>query len=336
MFPDTKYMGSKQSILPFITHHLKSLSFRSAVDAFSGSGCVAYAMKKMGKRVVANDFHTFAFHIAKATVENNTTTLAASEISKIIRKNTKAKTFVRDTFTGLYFNEEDCEFIDNTYTNIQNIGSEIKKSIAMAALCRACMKKRPRGIFTFVGNKGGDGRRDLKISLKQQFIEAVALLNRAVFSNRRRNRATCMDVFSMPTQDADLVYIDPPYVSPHSDCDYTRRYHFVEGLCSYWQGIDIQNHTVTKKFRSYPTAFKNLHTARDAFLRLFDKFRHCILVVSYGSNSIPDRTEMVQLLRQFKKNVTVHETDHKYCFGNHRHKVGKNNNDVSEYLFIGM
>jgi DNA adenine methylase len=29
---------------------------------------------------------------------------------------------------------------------------------------------------------------------------------------------------------ADLVYLDPPYVSHYSDCDYTRRYHFVEIL----------------------------------------------------------------------------------------------------------
>ncbi|HAL91608.1 MAG TPA: hypothetical protein DCM68_01110, partial [Verrucomicrobia bacterium] len=39
-FPETKYMGSKQRLLPFILKHISSLKFRSFLDAFSGSGCV--------------------------------------------------------------------------------------------------------------------------------------------------------------------------------------------------------------------------------------------------------------------------------------------------------
>ena len=335
-FPNTKYMGSKQAILPFIVRHLKGLSFRTAMDAFSGSSCVGYAMKKLGKRVIANDFHRFAFHIAKATVENNSTILSTEDMDRLTRPNPSAGTFVRDTFTGLYFDEKDCRFIDYVCANIQQMRSTLKRSLALASLCRACMKKRPRGIFTFVGNKGRDGRRDLKISLRQQFMEAVELFNGAVFSNRNANKATCLDVFDTCTRGIDLVYVDPPYVSTHSDCDYTRRYHFIEGLCSYWQGMELQMRTVTKKIRSYPTAFKSARTIHEAFRRLFDHFRNCTLVVSYGSNGIPSRDEMVGLLRQFKRRVRVEKTNHKYCHGNHRHKVGENNNDVSEYLFIGV
>jgi DNA adenine methylase len=293
-------------------------------------------MKCLGKRVAANDFHEFAYHTAKATIENNSTKLGSEDIAQLLRSNAGAGTFVRQTFVGLYFDEEDCEFVDNTYSNIQAMRGRLKKSLALASLCRACMKKRPRGIFTFVGNKGRDGRRDLKITLRQQFLEAVELFNRTVFSNGRHNVATCRDVFDTSPKGFDLVYIDPPYISPHSDCDYTRRYHFIEGLCSYWKGKELQAHTVTKKIPSYPTAFKSPHTARDAFLRLFEHFRESTLVVSYGSNGIPARDEMVALLRKFKRRVWVHETDHQYCFGNHRHKVGDNNNQVSEFLFIGI
>jgi DNA adenine methylase len=335
-FPDTKYMGSKQSILPFIVQHVERLSFKSALDAFSGSGCVAYALKCLGKRVVANDFHRFAFHIAKATIENNSTILTAEDVAHLVHKNPRAGSFVIDTYSGLFFYEADCAFIDSAYSNILELQSPLKRSLAFAALCRACMKKRPRGIFTFVGDKGRDGRRDLKISMKQQFLEAVQLFNNAVFSNRKRNKATCEDVFATSAKGIDLVYIDPPYVSPHSDCDYTRRYHFIEGLCSYWQGISLQENTITRKIPSYPTAFKSASGAHDAFARLFEHFRECILVVSYGSNGIPSRDEMLYLLRQVKRRVRVQEIGHKYCFGNHSHTVGQNNNDVSEYLFIAQ
>ena len=33
-FPDTKYMGSKQTLLPFILRHVAALRFRRALDVF--------------------------------------------------------------------------------------------------------------------------------------------------------------------------------------------------------------------------------------------------------------------------------------------------------------
>jgi len=333
-FPDTKYMGSKQAFLPFIVNHISRLRFETALDAFSGSSCVAYALKQMDKRVFANDFLKLGYHLAKATIENNTTTLNNEDIAFLISRNPKAGNFIQRKFKELYFSDEDCRFLDNAYANIMLLKSHLKRSLALSALCRACMKKRPRGIFTFVGCKGWDGRKDLKISMQDQFSNAISLLNSAVFTNGKKNRAFCSDVFDLSPRGIDLVYLDTPYVSPHSDCDYTRRYHFVEGLCSYWHGLEIQDNTVTKKIKSYPTAFKSTKTINDAFYNLFNHFKNSIIVVSYGSNGIPNKNEMVKLLKYFKKKVEVYGISHKYSFGNHGHKIGNNNNNVTEYLFI--
>jgi DNA adenine methylase len=206
--------------------------------------------------------------------------------------------------------------------------------MALAAASRACMKKRPRGLFTFTGRKGWDGRADLTLSMREQFLIAVNAFNAAVFSNNQQNKAFNQDVFSLPTDLADLVYIDTPYISPFSDCDYTRRYHFVEGYCRYWEGLEIMANTRTKKIRSYETAFATKATARQAFQCLFRHFRKSIIVVSYSSNSIPGKEAMIELLKNEKSKVTVHEAAHRYHHGNHAHKVGDNNNEVTEYLFI--
>ena len=45
-FPQTRYMGSKQNLLPFLLTHISGLKFHRALDAFSGSNCVAYALKR--------------------------------------------------------------------------------------------------------------------------------------------------------------------------------------------------------------------------------------------------------------------------------------------------
>lgn len=170
--------------------------------------------------------------------------------------------------------------------------------------------------------------------MSQQFIEAVDAINGSVFSNGRANKAFNEDVFDLPNNIADLVYLDPPYVSRYSDCDYTRRYHFVEGLCTYWKDADIMMGTKTKKLRSYETAFASKSGVTEAFRRVFHHFRKSILVVSYSSNCLPSRDEIESLLKEVKKNVVVHELAHKYHHGNQAHKVGDNNNSVSEYLFI--
>jgi DNA adenine methylase len=333
-FPDTKYMGSKRALLPFIMRHVSKLEFQSVLDAFSGSACVSYQLKKAGKRVFSNDFLHFAFHTARATVENSATRLTQDDLRLLLTASPAAGTFIRERYAGLYFSYEDCAFLDNLRANIDKLSGRIKQSMALAAACRACMKKRPRGIFTFVGKKGWDGRRDLRLTMAEQFLAAVGALNSAVFSNNLRNKATREDVFELDPSAADLVYIDTPYIGPHSDSDYTRRYHFLEGFCTYWKGCEIQEHTLTKKIPSYPTAFSSRRTALSAFTRLFAHFARCKMVVSYSSNGVPSKQEIISMLRRHKSTVKAYETRHRYCFGNHAHRVGHNNNDVTEYLFV--
>ena len=333
-FPATKFMGSKQRILPFIMRHVDGLKSENVLDAFSGSGCVAYAFKRLGVQVHANDFLSFAFHIARATVQNNATRLTEEDVRDLLKPNRNAGSFIQDTFGSLYFSEEDNYFLDNLWANMKHLTSHLKRSLALAAACRAAMKKRPRGIFTFTGKKGWDGRKDLKLTMKDQFLSAVCEFNDAVWSNGKDNKATCSGVFDIDPQGYDLVYIDTPYVSPYSDCDYTRRYHFVEGFCSYWKDSDIMYSTRTKKIRSYETAFSKKNGVHDAFQQLFHHFRKSNLVVSYSSNGVPGKAEMIKLLLNEKREVRVHEFLHRYHHGNHGHKVGNNNNKVVEYLFV--
>src|SRR2546430_7609613 len=246
-FPETKYMGSKQVLLPFILKHISPLRFNRVLDAFSGSGCVAYALKQTGAEVHTNDFLKFAFHIARATIENNSTLLTDADVKMLLSPNRSADDFIQTTFGDRYFSGVDNRFLDNLWANIQELKGRAKRSLAIAAACRAAMKKRPRGIFTFTGMKGWDGRKDLRLTMKEQFLLGVSQFNGAVFSNKRRNKAQCEDVFSVDPKGYDLIYIDTPYVSPFSDCDYTRRYHFVEGFCTYWKGAEILGNTLTKK-----------------------------------------------------------------------------------------
>ena len=107
-------------------------------------------------------------HIARATVENNATRLTDEDVRGLLEPNKNAGTFIQDTFRALYFTEEDNHFLDNLWANMKHLRGQLKRSLALAAACRAAMKKRPRGIFTFTGKKGWDSRRDFELTMKDQ------------------------------------------------------------------------------------------------------------------------------------------------------------------------
>lgn len=333
-YPSTRYMGSKSKLLPKIWDIASQFKFESAIDLFSGSGVVGYMLKTQGKTVVSNDYMAMANVYAKASIENSHVKLAASTALELLQQANDNDGFVATTFSGLYFTNEENRLIDDLRANIKRLRNPYERAIATAALIRTCIKKRPRGIFTYVGHRYDDGRKDLKTTFADHFLNAVEVINASVFDNGVDHKARHGDAATI-THRSDLIYIDPPYYSPLSDNEYVRRYHFVEGLARDWQDVEIQTHTLTKKFKSYPTPFSSRQGAVDAFNMLFKKFNESILLVSYSSNSQPTLEEMVSLMSAYKKHVEVISIDHRYSFGNQSHKIGDNKNGVKEYIFVG-
>lgn len=334
LYPPTRFMGSKRKLLDEIWSVASRFEFDNVIDLFSGSGIVGYMFKSHGKTVISNDYMAMSATFTKAMIENNTVTLPIEEAKDLMIQHGKIDSFVSDTFKDLYYTDDENELIDILRTNISSIDNEYKKAIAMTALIRACTKKRPRGIFTYTGHRYDDGRKDLQKSLSQQFLEAVDAVNNAVFDNHKANLSVNGDAMALSTDKPDLVYIDPPYYSRLSDNEYVRRYHFIEGLARNWEGVEIQEHTKTKKFKSYPTPFSTKDGAYDAFDKLFSKFSDSILIVSYSSNSLPTQDDMVSLMKKYKNNVEVVPVDYKYSFGNQA-DAKTHRNSVQEYLFIG-
>ena len=332
-YPPTRFMGSKQKLLHEVWAVASQFGAETITDLFSGSGIVSYMFKAQGKTVLSNDYMAMSATFSKAMVENNTVTLSSCTAEELLLAQKESDHFVARTFQGLYYTDEENDLIDTLRTNIAHLRNPYERAIAMTALIRACIKKRPRGIFTYTGHRYDDGRKDLQKTLEEQFLEAVELVNAAVFDNGRASRARWGDAMTVRIP-SDLVYMDPPYYSPLSDNEYVRRYHFVEGLARNWEGVEIQEHTLTKKFKSYPTPFSTRLGAAEAFDRLFRKFAKSVLVVSYSSNSLPTQEEMLVLMAKYKEHVEVIPVDYKYSFGNQA-TAKTHRNAVQEYLFVG-
>jgi DNA adenine methylase/adenine-specific DNA-methyltransferase len=332
-FPRLRYMGSKYRLLPHLERVFAELGGATAVDAFSGSGVVSYLLKAQGFQVTSNDFLNFPAVIARATVQNSSVTLDAETVDAICGPPADDRDFIQTTFDGLYFDQADRQFLDSAWSHIDQL-TGYRRDLAIAALVLSAARKQPRGVFTFTdSSRYADGRRDLQLSLREHFRERVADYNRVVFSNREKSTAIRGEVLDIPATTPDIVYLDPPYAPPRDDNDYIKRYHFLEGLSVYWQGVTIMEGTKTKKLEKRYTPFAYKRTIEDALLQTFEHFEDAgAIVLSYSSNAIPDADRIVDLLGKVKTSVEVTSIDHKYHFGTHSAAVRR---DVSEYLFIG-
>ncbi|HLH18685.1 MAG TPA: DNA adenine methylase [Bryobacteraceae bacterium] len=333
-YPELRYMGSKHRLLPWIHGVLRNLSFETAADPFVGSGCVAYLLKAMGKRVIASDFLNFPTVLASATVGNSRYRLDGPALKMLLAPRSNGPHFIERTFDGIFYTTEDLRFLDRVSANVDNLAQPEQRALARAALIRSCLKKQPRGVFTVSGNlsRYDDGRRDLRLSIEEHFLEQVEAFNRIVFDNGRRHTIRRGDVFSLKPKGVDLVYLDPPYVPRSDDNCYMKRYHFLEGLSCYWTGVRIMQETRVKKIEKPYTPFSYRQTAIEAFDRLFKLYRESIIVLSYSSNGFPDREILEKLLRQYKPTVTAFERPHRYHFGTHD-RVERA--EVHEYLIVG-
>ena len=111
-YPMIRYMGSKFRLLPWIHGVLSEIQFDSALDGFSGSGCVGYLLKAMGKQVHSVDFLNFPTVIATAMIENPGVILDECDIELLLTYDSQHRRFIENKFDGIFFTTDDLRFLD--------------------------------------------------------------------------------------------------------------------------------------------------------------------------------------------------------------------------------
>ena len=153
--PSTRYQGSKRKLISWLQSALGDLRFSTAVDLMSGTGTVAYMLKGMGKRVIANDYLYSNHATLVAFIENPSTLLRDEDIEWLLETHDEVlySTFIADTYKGFYFTGPENEWLDRVASNIvafRGAGpaeTKYKKALAEHALVQACLMKRPFNLF---------------------------------------------------------------------------------------------------------------------------------------------------------------------------------------------
>lgn len=324
-FPPTRYQGSKFKYLDWIWYCIKDLKFESFLDAFGGTGSVSYKMKIENKNVTYNDILKFNHIIGSALIENDDEIITDDEINFIISadNNHNYPSFIEDTFSDIYYTDEENKWLDITVSNINRIENIYKRNIALFALFQSCIIKRPYNLFhrknlyirqseveRSFGNKSS-----WDTPFEIHFRNFVKQANTAIFSTGKSNKALNKNVFDI-ANNYDLVYFDPPYISEKGiGTDYLDFYHFLEGIVQYERWGDLIDYkSKHKRLINSRSEWSNPNLIESSFEKLIKQFKDSIIVISYRSDGIPSINTLKNMLYGHGKEVIVYESsDMKYA-----------------------
>jgi len=348
----TGFMGSKYLMLGWIESQVPK-GAESFLDAFSGGANVAYHFKRKGMKVIANDLLRFPYHLARAVIENSSEKLTDEDVEKILAPNPDAGTFIVDQFYGYYYTKPVLRWLDQVWANIQKLHG-YKKDLALAALGSTVKAKSAFGQFsrskmhrkaglesdlpavTYAAQAGASlEQSQLSNPPLSKFIESfkrsVRQLNNLVFDNGKECKAFNLDATeAVRRYGADVLYLDPPYVTEFGSNDYEDSLHFVEGLMTRWADKEIKP-TPRRNFPSRTRYTKESIKALMESLASGSRGRYGTVILSYRDRAYPREDGIREIFSEHFGQVRVRGMEVNY---NIAKDIGREGKHARELLFI--
>ncbi|MCX6278288.1 MAG: DNA adenine methylase [Bacteroidetes bacterium] len=317
-FPEPQYLGAKHTHLAWIKKFIPN-NFNTAIDAFAGSQSVAFLFKQMGYKTITNDFLNFNNQIGLALIENKNTKLTNEDLKLLFQpaKNKKDFELIGNTFTNVFFEKDEAEFLDNFRANIPLIDNSIKQAIAFAVINRSMTRKITMGHFghtqalVYASDPERIKRnRSLVRPIKEIFEEILPKYNNAIFDNKQENQSFNKNILELlPTlENIDLAYFDPPYCDSHAD--YQGFYHLLETFTEYWKDKEFINGI--KRYE--PQRFSGFDKKRDvinSFEKLFELSEEIPnWLISYNNRSYPGIKEFEKIISKYRDLTVEAKTYH--------------------------
>lgn len=311
----TNYVGSKQKLLDWIWKNTPD-DIGSVADAFSGSAAVAYMFKTKGLRVSANDWLLYAYHTARAIVENSHATVSADEAEDLLKARNPKK--IARGYAGKYFADEGIhELIDIIRTNIEGM-SGFKRDIALSALGRTAITARGHFGHFHSGTPSEDYTAG---KFRDTFLRNVERLNGLVIDGPDGCKASRKDASEFLSGiKVDLAYVDPPYATEFASTNYGRLYGFIEHMMAYGENSPAVDEATTKG---------NSKELFDGFLSASKHIRH--LMISYRDKAHPGIKDIEDMASAAGRTVSLKSREVKYHI---RRQDGSEANEAVENMFV--
>lgn len=348
--PPFRIIGSKYNILFDIYKVLRKekISGRSFFDTFSGSAVVGRFFKKMFS-IISNDNLYFSYVLQHALIVINKYPDFSNLNLRSLPKHPKKRIykileylnhiegiegFICKHYTPA---SKNIDGIERKYFSIKNgmkidairmkieewfrsgCISEDEYFYLIASLLLAVQKVANISGTYGAFNKFWDPRAYKPLILK--FIKVIP----SNFTHRAYNE----NVFNLLEKvTSDIAYIDPPYNSRQ----YIANYHLLETIAKY-DNPKIKGKTGIREYGNKErSVFCSKKRVRDAFLKLLMELRAKYIIISYNSEGLLSKDQIIQILKDCKiKEIKVYEIPYRRFKSNNTSKKTM----VNEYLFVG-
>ncbi|EOY2580746.1 DNA adenine methylase [Enterococcus faecium] len=299
-----RYLGSKRKLIDFIIETISPYDnqIRSVADIFGGTGVVADAFRKKGKKIIINDILQ-SNYVAYQTWFGNEK-VDKDKIKYYINKLNSLEgtsNYVSENFGNAYFSMENAMKIGAIREEIEKINdiNKREKSFLLTSLIYATDK-----VANTVGHY--DAYR------KKMDSHDSLVLKIPAFNNNENNEIYCNDANRLVKEiSADLTYIDTPYNSRQ----YGDAYHLLENIVE-WKKPELMG--VAKKMidRRKIKSLYSTNKAPQAFEDLIKNINSKYILVSYNnmakkgdgrSNAKISNEEIIEILSK-KGNLKIYET----------------------------
>lgn len=336
-----RYIGGKSLLLDNINNIILSCTedVKSVADLFSGSGVVATNFKKQGYQVVANDLLYFSYVLNRGSIAlNSIPTFTELGFDPIQYLNSLS---VNDTDIQL----SDC-FIYNNYSpnrisNRMYFQNENALKIDIIRITIEEWKKAGKideneyfyllssliSAAPYVSNIAGVYGAYLK-HWDPRAYKTLSLVPPEIVNNGVENT-----VYNCNSNDlaadlyADLVYIDTPY----NERQYLPNYHILETIAKY-DYPDIKGITGMRNYQKEKSDYCCKTKVISAFDDLLSKLNTRYILISYNTDGLLSKEQMIELLMKHGKSSTFKLFE--YGYRRYKNRIPNNNGELKEQLYF--
>lgn len=338
-----KYLGNKTRLLPFIESSMKDYGIEFSgtfIDIFSGTASVGYFFKKLGFKVISNDFMTYSYIAQQAkiklnhepsfvNVSNNGFTGFANYLLSIDGK----EGYFYENFapSGKYnrqfFSDENAKKIDSIRDELESLltNNKINKSEYYYILNSLIDSA------DYVANISGTYGAYLKI-WRSMALKKLPLKKSEIYNNHFENFVYQEDANNLIRHiKGDVLYLDPPY----NQRQYASNFHVLESL-AVWDKQDLYGKSGLRDYTHQKSDYSYKSKAFTSLIDLVINADVKYVILSYNNEgiiSIGDIKDFFESLGKYK----MYKLDYKRfrTDGLESNRIFKVTNDkVVEHLFI--
>lgn len=324
------YIGSKYQLLDWLHEKIlektgfETLAGKTVVDGFAGTGIVSYFLRTKGCKVLANDAEAYSAAITRAFVSEVWSPAAQATLDRLNKdlaenKHSTTTGFMTRNYSPVegcerkFFTVDNARRIDYCYEKIKSLATEIQPILMASLLLSADAVANVPAVYGCY-LKNYKARAKVPLVLKPIHTNTTAAVE--------GSNCTKYDVATMPTVSADIAYLDPPY----NERQYSKNYFPLNMILEpSAQALKGKTGIPVECFLS---PFCQKAKVAGAFKQVLERIRAQWVFISYNSESMLAKDEMLKILGEFGTASVVERSYKRFkSFDYNKDK------DICEYLF---